>query len=110
MDGDTSALESVDRLLVQGVGSLAVAQQRARPGLGPERPVCADRACSFLESSQRGGGLLVSAASGTRLHELDEGETDETEVLVLACPSGARQRGLVAAETVVQHSSEVADP
>ena len=29
MDGDTSALESFDRLAVQGLGSLAVAEQRA---------------------------------------------------------------------------------
>ena len=29
MDGDTTALESFDRLAVQGLGSLAVAEQRA---------------------------------------------------------------------------------
>jgi hypothetical protein len=60
-----------------------------------------------LESSQGGGGLLVGAASRSRLDELAEGETEDPQIVELACPSGAGQGGLVAAETVVQQRRHV---
>ena len=107
MNGDTAALEPLDRLAVKGLGSLANAQQRTRSRARAERPVCAGRARSFLELSQGGSGLLVGAASRGRLDELSEGEAEAPEILVLARSLGAGEGVLVTAEAVVQHGHHV---
>jgi hypothetical protein len=59
---EPAALESFDRLAVQALGGLAVAEQRARPSLGVERPVRPGRVRSSLEAPQ-GGSRLDAVAS-----------------------------------------------
>src|SRR5688572_15698184 len=110
MDGDASPLESFDRLAVQRLCDLAVAEQRLRPCLDPERPVRAGGTRAFLESFQSGGGLVVGAASGGGLDELGEREPVDAQVVVLARRSGAGERGVVATETVVQNCRRVPVP
>ena len=53
VDDDAAPAEPLDRLAVEGVGVLVLAQQRARPGLDAERPVRARDARSLLEPAQR---------------------------------------------------------
>jgi hypothetical protein len=109
VNGDTAAFEAGDGLAVQRLGGPAVAEQRARSGQYAEGPIRPAGLRSFLELSESGRGVLAGTASG-RLDELDEGETKDPHVLVLARPLCARQGGLVLAEAVVQHRSQVGGP
>src|SRR3954447_25970912 len=76
--------------------------------MNTERPVRPGRGCPFLQSSHGGGGLLTSTGSDARFDQLDEGESDDAQVVVFTGPSRTFQGGLVAAETVVQQRDRVA--
>ena len=103
MHDDAAAGEPLDRLPVEGLGVLAVADERARPRLDAERPVRTRGARPFLELAQRGGGDIELAASDGRLDELGERPVEHPEVLVLAGPLSRSHRVLIAAETVGEH-------
>src|SRR5207302_2825408 len=72
LDTDAGSAEPVDRLPVEALGVLAVAQQGSRAGLDPQRPVGAAGASRLrepLEGVGRAGGL---PAPGGRFDELDQ--------------------------------------
>ena len=107
VNGDSAAAESLDRLAVEGLGRLAVAQKRRRAGPNAERPVCAARACSFVELAQSVRCDLAGVASGARLDQLDERPAEEAEILVRACALRGGEGVLVAAKAVVQDGGRV---
>src|SRR5262245_51994830 len=104
---DAAAPEPLDRLAVKDVGTLAVGEQRARPGQNAKGPIRPGGTGAFLELPKRDGGLLFGAASGASLDQLDQRPTEKAQIVVLTGPPGAAERGLVAAETIVQHGGEV---
>ena len=90
--------------------------------LGPSLSSARDRAsmpsaqsvpaARVRSSSARSAAAATSCgtASGARLDQLDQRPAEETQIVVLAGPLGGGERGLVAAETVVQHGGRVAQP
>src|SRR5436305_1922310 len=72
LDAHTSPPESPDRLLIEALGPVAVAQEGARTRLHPERPVAVARVRGQREQVKRPfrGGTLSGASS--RLHELGD--------------------------------------
>ena len=55
LGADARAAEPLDRLAVEALGVVAVAQQRARARLDPQRPVGAARPRRLREPLERGG-------------------------------------------------------
>jgi hypothetical protein len=65
-----SAGEAVDRLAVERLGAIALAEQCSRAGLDAERPVRAAGTGSFGESVEDGGGDFTATAARARLDQL----------------------------------------
>ena len=82
--------EPLDRLAVERLGSLALAQQRARAGLAPERPVRAGGARPLLEPPQRRGGDVGRAGPRGRLDQLGERPAEEAQVARTRTRAGRR--------------------
>ena len=98
--------EPSDRLLVELIGVIAIAEQRAQAGLDPERPVGAGGASRLLHPLERTPGTLRLAAPNGRLDQLGQ-RPDRRPFGVEALGGKDRgQRGLVAAEPVVQASAQ----
>ena len=102
MDSDAGAGEPVDRFAVEVV-RLAVAQERARPSLEPERPVAPAGPSSLLEPH-------MAPAATSRLPVRAPASTSSTSAQPnrprSSCSharSAAASAGSVAALTVVQH-------
>jgi hypothetical protein len=72
LDDDPVALEALDRLAVERLGDVDVAQQCLRPGQDAEGPVCAAGPGSFLELPEGGRGFLDGAASEARLDQFGQ--------------------------------------
>src|SRR5262245_11225843 len=103
MNRDASAAEPLDRLAVERVGNLAVAEQRARLRPDAERPVRPAGLGSFVEPDhgvQRDVGVIASSAG---LYDFGERPTAETEIVVGAGALGGCAGIPVATEAVVQH-------
>src|SRR6266576_7259785 len=97
LDPDAGSAESVDRLAVEGLGGLAVAEQRSRAGLDAEHPVAAAGAGAVRESLDGAPRPLEHPASGRCLDQLDRRPCWEHELVrVLASPLRRRQRVLIA--------------
>jgi hypothetical protein len=107
VNDDPAAPEMVDRLAVQRVGLVAVAQQRARAGLHAERPARTGDARALSELRQRPGCLVKGAAPHARLDELGQRPAEEPQILVLARAPGRGERDRVLAEPVVRHRQRV---
>jgi hypothetical protein len=52
VDPDATGSESLDRLLIAGVGMLVLADERLGAGLNPERPIRAANTSSLLHPTQ----------------------------------------------------------
>src|SRR5206468_4247661 len=65
-----SAPQPLDRLLVEALGGAAVAEQRARAGLHPERPITAAGPGAEREPLERSLRDPALSDAGGRLHEL----------------------------------------
>src|SRR5207302_1338578 len=99
LDADAGVAEPVDRLPIQALGGLAVAQQRSRAGLDAERPVGAAGAGAVRESLEGAGCALGYPAPGRCLDQLDRRPRWENELVrVLASPLRRGQRVLIATE------------
>src|SRR4029078_11604190 len=106
---NAGAAQPMERFLVEALGVLAVAEQRARPGLDPERPIGAAvlrgegelLECAFWD-------LVLSGSSGG-LNEL--GDCPLRAQLGIRCEFDGIAHGggglLVAAETVVKDRGRV---
>ena len=70
LEAHAGAAKPLDRLAVEALGGLAVAEQRARAGLDAQRPVGAAGACRLREPLQGVVRALSSAAARGRLDEL----------------------------------------
>src|SRR3954447_20061486 len=72
LDAHASPPEAPDRLLVEALGPVAVAQEGAQTRLHPERPITVARVRGQREQVKRPfrGGALSGASS--RLHELGD--------------------------------------
>ena len=98
------APQAVDGLAVQALGGLALAQQRARPGVEAERPVGVAGLRVLAES--RESALRELGVPGPRggLDQLAQRPRGDVELRrVLARLHGRRERLLVAAEAVHEH-------
>ena len=105
--GSAAVVESLDRLAVEGLGQVAVAQKGGRPGANAERPTGAAGACSLVEVAQRLGRDCAGVASGACLDQLEACPVEDTEMLVRARALSGGEGMLVAAETVVQDGFRV---
>ena len=105
LHADAGAAEPVDRLAVEALGGLALAEQRPRAGLDPERPVGAAGAASISESRRSASAARSGVpAAGGRLDQLDQRPGRRAELRrVLGGLLGRGQRVVVAAEAVVEH-------
>src|SRR5580693_7922700 len=99
-----SAAEAVDRLTVQVLGGLAVADQRPRAGLGTKHPVGPAGTGDAGEPLKGAGRAPGYPAAHRRLDELDKLDAGELHRRrVLARPLRRGQRLLIAAQAVEQH-------
>jgi len=87
LDPDAGAAEAVDRLPVEAIGGLAVAQQRSRAGLDPQRPVGAAGASRLREPLEGVAPACGLPDSGGRLDELGK------PLRALRCPRPRRLAG-----------------
>jgi hypothetical protein len=107
MDRDAAVPDAVNRLRYRESAAgpaLSNARDRAWMPSAPFRPGCG---CPLTELPQGRGSLVAGAALGSCLDELGQGLSEETQVLVVACPPGADQGGLIAAQIVTQHRSGI---
>ena len=70
LEADAGAAKPLDRLTVEVLGGLAVAEQRSGARLDAQRPVGAAGACRLREPLQGVVGALSPSAAGGRLDEL----------------------------------------
>src|SRR5207237_7208387 len=103
LDADAGAAEPVDRLPIEALGGLAVAQQRSRAGLDPQRPVGAAGASRLREPLEGVSRARSLPAPGGGLDELDQPPGERQLLGVLAGPLGGVQRVLIPADAVVEH-------
>ncbi len=105
LDGDPAAREPLDRLAVEGLGVVALAQQRARPAPRSRAPNrCRPRACA--RSAVRSAAAASSGAP-LRAPASTSSTRDQPKSPRSSCSHaslGGRERSLVAAEAVVQHA------
>ena len=90
------ARESLSPLPVQIVRDLAVAQQRARPGLDSLRPVRTAGARPLGQHCQRLVARLRITVTSSCLDQLDQRPAEDARVFVPASTLGGCQPGLVA--------------
>src|SRR5579871_5912840 len=64
--------EPVDRLAVQVLRDLTLAQQRPRAGLDPQRPISGTGVCDLRETLEGIGSGPRLAAANSRLDELNQ--------------------------------------
>src|SRR5580693_813510 len=104
------AAETVDRLTVEVLGVLAVADQRPRAGLDTKHPVGLAGAGYIREPLHGAGRTLRHPAVHRRLDQLDERPAGELNRRgILTPPLRRGQRLLIAAHAVVQHGGRPPD-
>jgi hypothetical protein len=69
---DTAAGKALDGFTVAGIGCLAVAQQRAGAGRGPQSPLGPAGPCSLVQLPERGSRGIGFAGSDVGLDKLDQ--------------------------------------
>ena len=100
------AAQPRDRLAVQALGNVGLAEQRARARLDAERPVRAGGTADLLEPSQRAGRALGVAAACGRLDELGRHPRRHTQLVRVAYGLlGGGKRLLVAAEAIEENGA-----
>src|SRR3954471_16229731 len=100
------AAQTHDRLAIQLLGNVALAEQRARARLDAERPVRAGGPADLLESAQRAGCALGMAAACGRLDELGVHPRRHTQLLRMPYALlGGGERLLVTAEAVEENGA-----
>src|SRR6185312_12949285 len=72
LDTHAGTGQPLDRLPIQALGLVALAQQSPRARLDPERPVAATRAGNLGEPLERIGRELGLATAGGRHDQLDQ--------------------------------------
>ncbi len=100
--------EVADRLAVQAVSGLAVAEQRAYAGFHPQRPLGGPHPRVFGQPLQRGRDQRYVTGPGCRLGQLGHDKGTVPELVMLKCLPGGVQGGVVAAEAVAEHRAGVA--
>jgi hypothetical protein len=101
-DADECAAEAVDRLTVEPLGGLTLAEQRPGAGEEPQRPVAAVGLGDLRQPFERADGTLRLPAAGGRLDEIGQQPHRRTEpARVTGGPLGGDQRVVVPAEAVV---------
>jgi hypothetical protein len=101
VDAHTRSIEALDGLLVTLLSDLSVAQQRMRARLDPERPLAAAGLRHLHEPAMSVDCYLALAASQGCLDKLGQRQVRHV-VGVAGSLLRRRQRGLIAAEAVVQ--------
>jgi len=101
VDSHTRSIEALDRLPVTLLSDLAVAQQRMRACLDPERPLAAAGLRHLDEPAMSVDCYLALAASQGCLDKLGQCQVRHV-VGVAGSLLCRRQRGLIAAQAVVQ--------
>src|SRR3954466_13526137 len=100
------AAQTRDRLAIQLLSNLALAEQRSRARLDAERPVRAGGAADLLESAQRAGCALGMAAACGRLDELGLHPCRHTQLVRVPCGLlSSGERLLVTAEAVEENGA-----
>src|SRR4051812_31420285 len=100
------AAQTHDRLAIQLLGNVALAEQRARARLDAERPVRAGGAADLVESAHWAGCALGMAAACGRLDELGLHPCRHTQLVrVRYGLLGGGERLLVTAEAVEEHGA-----
>src|SRR6478736_5578844 len=103
VDAAAAGAEAGDRLPVELLCFAAMAQERARARLHPERPVGVADVSALRERVQRGKRLAHGARTRSGLDQLRQRPWREADQLaVLENAPAARQRLLVSAQAVVQ--------
>ena len=101
---DTGPAEPLDRLAVQPLGGLVIAQQRPRAGLDAERPVGAGGRGHLLQTAQGADPALGLPGPGGGLDQLDRRPGGHPQLVrVVAARLGRGQRLVVAAQAIAQH-------
>src|SRR5258707_7128448 len=100
--------EVADRLAVQAVSSLAVAEQGADAGFQSQRPLGGPHPRVVGQPLQRGPDQRYVAGPGGRLGQLGHDKGTVPELVMLECLPGGVQGGVVAAEAVAEHRAGVA--
>ena len=95
--------QPLDRLPVEPVGGLAVAEQGADAGLDPQHPLGAGHPGTFGQPVQRGLDQRHLTGPGRRLGQLSHDQVAERQLAALKGLPGGGPRGVVPAQAVVQH-------
>jgi len=103
-DAEPGPAERADRLAVQPLGRLALAQQRARAGPDPVRPVGDAGAGHLLKLAVGPGRCLTQAGARGGLDQLRHHPDQRAEVVGVVARVQRRLGGLVvAAEAIAEH-------
>ena len=103
LHADAGTAEAFDRLAVETVGDVALAEQGADAGLDPQRPLGGRHARAFGQPLECGPDERDVTGPGRRLGQLGHDKGPEPHLVALErSPSGVA-RGVVATEAVVEH-------
>src|SRR5690606_13781313 len=105
---DPAPAKPLDSFTVERLRSRAALEQRARSRQHAEPPIASGAARPLLELAERVGRLGPGTDPDGRLHQLDEGPSDEAEGVALAPLPGRFERRAVPAQPVVEHGGRVA--
>ena len=104
LHADAGPPQPLDRFAIKGLGGLAVANQRSRARLIPQRPVSSGRPCHLAEAPNSLGRECRLSASGSRFNELDERPVGHPQLVwILAGLFSRDSRLLEPAEAVIEH-------
>src|SRR6202042_2934159 len=96
LESHASTSEQIDRLAVQTLSDLTIAEQRLRPRLHAKRPLRASRQRSLRQTPDRRARRVGLAAARRGLHQLRQRPQRNKQLIAFAGTLSGCQGGLVA--------------